>query len=255
MKQRRGPEKDLIHTYSTTYEHLNKGCRLWKPVCALCPWVSFLVALPLSAWQLLYWLIYLGVNVCGSVFPLPLPARIVKTEGSQARSETAEPPVNELTAASLPCETHGVWWWQNWRTAETQLAGWMRVSWIGRQHRPHPDLLRAACKSTCRLAKQDCFAPPLPCLLPPSPSANQHERKRESNSLQVTVPAWILFVSEPRWEIDCAAASLWNLSIGIAMFASIWYAKKLGRRFVHNARKAKSEKVGKEWWWWEGDYL
>ncbi|KFO29261.1 hypothetical protein H920_09404 [Fukomys damarensis] len=26
------------------------------------------------------------------------------------------------------------------------------------------------------------------------------------------------------------------------MFASIWYAKKLGRRFVHNARKAKSEK-------------
>lgn len=28
------------------------------------------------------------------------------------------------------------------------------------------------------------------------------------------------------------------------MFASIWYAKKLGRRFVHNARKAKSEKVG-----------
>ncbi|XP_058401477.1 disks large homolog 2 isoform X9 [Diceros bicornis minor] len=27
------------------------------------------------------------------------------------------------------------------------------------------------------------------------------------------------------------------------MFASIWYAKKLGRRFVHNARKAKSEKA------------
>uniref|UniRef100_A0A670Y2D3 Discs large MAGUK scaffold protein 2 n=1 Tax=Pseudonaja textilis TaxID=8673 RepID=A0A670Y2D3_PSETE len=27
------------------------------------------------------------------------------------------------------------------------------------------------------------------------------------------------------------------------MFASIWYAKKLGRRFVHNARKAKAEKV------------
>lgn len=35
------------------------------------------------------------------------------------------------------------------------------------------------------------------------------------------------------------------------MFASIWYAKKLGRRFVHNARKAKSEKV----WSGEGDYL
>jgi hypothetical protein len=31
------------------------------------------------------------------------------------------------------------------------------------------------------------------------------------------------------------------------MFASIWYAKKLGRRFVHNARKAKSEKVWNEW--------
>ncbi|XP_027740250.1 disks large homolog 2 isoform X6 [Empidonax traillii] len=27
------------------------------------------------------------------------------------------------------------------------------------------------------------------------------------------------------------------------MFASIWYAKKLGRRFVHNARKAKAEKA------------
>uniref|UniRef100_A0A8B9D8B9 Discs large MAGUK scaffold protein 2 n=1 Tax=Anser cygnoides TaxID=8845 RepID=A0A8B9D8B9_ANSCY len=27
------------------------------------------------------------------------------------------------------------------------------------------------------------------------------------------------------------------------MFASIWYAKKLGRRFVHNARKAKTEKA------------
>ncbi|KAB0405238.1 hypothetical protein E2I00_011113, partial [Balaenoptera physalus] len=44
---------------------------------------------------------------------------------------------------------------------------------------------------------------------------------------------------EPR-----AGASLRIPSIGIAMFASIWYAKKLGRRFVHNARKAKSEKEG-----------
>lgn len=48
---------------------------------------------------------------------------------------------------------------------------------------------------------------------------------------------------------NCAAASLWISAIGIAMFASIWYAKKLGRRFVHNARKAKSEKVWSKWGW------
>ncbi len=28
------------------------------------------------------------------------------------------------------------------------------------------------------------------------------------------------------------------------MFASIWYAKKLGRRLLQNARKAKMQKVG-----------
>ncbi|MXQ91834.1 hypothetical protein E5288_WYG019792 [Bos mutus] len=50
-------------------------------------------------------------------------------------------------------------------------------------------------------------------------------------------------ISEPSWEVDCAAASPRIPSVGSAMFASIWYAKKLGRRFVHNARKAKSEKT------------
>ncbi|KAI1242083.1 hypothetical protein IHE44_0005600 [Lamprotornis superbus] len=35
----------------------------------------------------------------------------------------------------------------------------------------------------------------------------------------------------------------WTEIFITTMFASIWYAKKLGRRFVHNARKAKAEKL------------
>lgn len=93
----------------------------------------------------------------------------------------------ELTAASFPPDTHGVWW-RCPRTADRYLAtGCVRAgSW--RQHPPHPDLLLAGCKYTCRPAKQDCL-PPAPSFLPPSPSANQHERNWESNSLQVTAPA------------------------------------------------------------------
>lgn len=126
MKQRRGPEKDLIHRYSTTTYvwTLNKGCRLRKPVCALCPWVSFLVALPISAWQLLYWLIYLGGSVCGSVFPLPLPARIVKTEGSQARSATAEPPSERVN-----CSVSS--FWDSWSLVVAELKNCRdTVNWL-----------------------------------------------------------------------------------------------------------------------------
>ncbi|KAI4561587.1 hypothetical protein MJG53_016641 [Ovis ammon polii x Ovis aries] len=75
---------------------------------------------------------------------------------------------------------------------------------------------------------------------------NQIHLCSECNTQSVLVPVnWLetdLTICEPSWEVDCAAASPRIPSVGSAMFASIWYAKKLGRRFVHNARKAKSEK-------------
>ena len=86
------------------------------PVCA--HRAESVVALPLlRAWQLLYWLIYLRgcVWICLSAATAAstyCQGRGKPSEEGNRRSperEVSHLP-EELTAASLPPDTHGVWW-------------------------------------------------------------------------------------------------------------------------------------------------
>lgn len=136
-----------------------------------------------------------------------------------------------------------------------QALSRLDVSWM--QRCLTPAFLLSVCKYTCRLATLgwafwfSLFS--FFFLKAAWADLTQQQRSWE-------IWASVRFVSQLRWKFFgcwiflffsvfnhfclCVPALRIQTEIFITtMFASIWYAKKLGRRFVHNARKAKAEKV------------
>ncbi|XP_039214536.1 disks large homolog 2-like isoform X10 [Crotalus tigris] len=120
------------------------------------------------------------------------------------------------------------------------------VSWMQRcfftQH-----LLWAGRKYTCWLSLSEILPPPPPALWLSNNSNPERQEQTKSRDTHTPVkrPQPFLTIASSFGgsfiveRVDAGLKTWWKL----AMFASIWYAKKLGRRFVHNARKAKAEKA------------
>lgn len=86
---------------------------------------------------------------------------------------------------------------------------------------------------------------PLPPSRPRPQLASMRGTEKATACKDSSRPIPPLQICEPSWEVDCAAASPRIPSVGSAMSASS--VCQLGRRFVHNARKAKSGKGRNAW--------
>lgn len=193
----------------------------------------------------------IGCFTCGAgcecVFAQPPPARTVEAEG-QARGPLRSRATGLAAAFLLPrVDFGGEQEPKNCKT-DTQPPGCACAPAGEGSARPPPraDLPQAGCEGTWTGWLICCCPGPLPPSSRPRPQLASM-RGTESNSLQVTAPDRFppLQICEPSWEVDCAAASPANPFRWQRYVRLYLVCQEAGSGFVHNARKAKSEK-GKE---------